>query len=159
MGAARLREIQPWMEPKTLAGRGGGLVPAFEVGARGIVGRRMASDAAREVSGWRYEYRSTRLARVAATRGGSVAICVPRGASGSSVMPEARIAGSRAAYIQIHMTSDHATSAITGPSICTATFMGVGWRPAPGAAAPLSTGAAMGCCEPRATGPQPAASA
>ena len=58
------------------------------------------------------------------TRGGSVAIWVPRGASGSSFMPEARIAGSRATYIQIHITSDHATSAITGPSICTATSMG-----------------------------------
>ncbi len=69
MGAAKLRDIHPWMEPKTLAERGGGLVPAFKVGARGIVGRRMAGDAAREVSGWRYEHRSTRLARVAVARG------------------------------------------------------------------------------------------
>jgi hypothetical protein len=73
MGPAKLRDLHPWMEPKTLVESGGQLVPAFKVGARGLVGKRIACDAAREVTGWRYEHEETRQTRLAIARGEALA--------------------------------------------------------------------------------------
>jgi hypothetical protein len=97
MGPAKLCDLHPWMEPRTLVESGGGSVPAFKVGARGLIGKRIACDAAREVTGWRYEHEETRQARLAIARGealpeGACEPVFPYGTYGARVFHGAPVA-------------------------------------------------------------------
>lgn len=65
LGAARVCDLHPWMEPKTLVETGGRPVPTFKVGARGLVARHVECSAAVEVTGWRRWHEGSRLERLA----------------------------------------------------------------------------------------------
>ncbi len=63
MGARALRRLHPWSEPRTLRESGGGRVPTFRIGARGIVGRVERIGAAKEVHSFRSDHEDCRVAR------------------------------------------------------------------------------------------------
>jgi len=86
MGAATLRKMHPWAEPKTMAAAGGRRVPSFKVGALGEHGRELRMRCAREVTGFRGRYSETRMARL---RGEDVAY--PHGTYGPRVYQAAPV--------------------------------------------------------------------
>ncbi len=63
MGAEALRRLHPWSEPRTMRESGGGRVPSFKIGARGIVPREQRIAAAMEVCDFRREHEAQRIAR------------------------------------------------------------------------------------------------
>jgi len=63
LGARRVRELHPWSEPRTLRESGGGRVPTFRIGARGLVGRVERIGAAKEVHSFRSDHEECRVAR------------------------------------------------------------------------------------------------
>jgi hypothetical protein len=63
LGAAAVKKIHPWSEPKTLRESGGERVPTFKIGARGIVGRRIHVACASETHAFRRSNRSALEAR------------------------------------------------------------------------------------------------
>ncbi|MCB9593514.1 MAG: hypothetical protein H6719_12340 [Sandaracinaceae bacterium] len=75
LGAREVRGLHPWSEPRTLRETGGQPVPTFRIGARGIVGRRMRVEGAREVRAFRASHHATRIAR----RSGDLAAAYPFG--------------------------------------------------------------------------------
>jgi hypothetical protein len=81
MGAEALRRLHPWSEPRTLREAGGGPVPTFKIGARGIVARATRIGAAHEVHGFRAEHARVRIAR----RNGDTEARYPFGTYGARV--------------------------------------------------------------------------
>jgi hypothetical protein len=75
MGAEALRRLHPWSEPRTMRESGGGRVPSFKIGARGIVPREQRIAAAVEVRAFRQEHELARVAR----RGGDFDAVFPFG--------------------------------------------------------------------------------
>ncbi len=63
MGASAVRGLHPWSEPRTMRESGGGRVPSFKLGARGIVPRQQRIAAATEVRAFRQEHARARVAR------------------------------------------------------------------------------------------------
>ena len=96
IGAAKVRRIHPWNEPKTMAEPGGRPVPTFKVGARGLVGRRQECAASTEVRGWRGEYAEARDAFLAGQSAifphGTYAMCATWGADAAEPHPDASVA-------------------------------------------------------------------
>jgi putative transposase len=60
LGAQRIMRLHPWSEPRTLRESGGRRVPTFRIGARGILGRKLAVDAATETREFRRQYADAR---------------------------------------------------------------------------------------------------
>ncbi|MCP5041164.1 MAG: hypothetical protein GY944_09035 [bacterium] len=74
MGAQRIKRIHPYTEPRTRRKTGGGLIPSYKQGARGLIGRRVHIQARRETSAFRRDNRDA----VEALRDGN-AIAFPYG--------------------------------------------------------------------------------
>ena len=90
LGARRVQQLHPWSEPRTLREAGGERVPSFRIGARGIVARQTAVEAALQTREFRHEHHEARLAR----RDGDYGHAFPYGTyemrvrHGASVCPE-----------------------------------------------------------------------
>jgi hypothetical protein len=79
LGAKAVRRTHPWSEPRTLREAGGARVPTFRIGARGIVGRKLHVEAARETTWFRRTHDEVRLAR----RDGDLTRVFPHGTYGA----------------------------------------------------------------------------
>lgn len=63
LGARHVERLHPWSEPHTLRERGGGRIPTFRIGARGILGKQIAVAAALETREFRKEHAEAHRAR------------------------------------------------------------------------------------------------
>ncbi|MCP5041148.1 MAG: hypothetical protein GY944_08955 [bacterium] len=57
MGVQRIKRIHPYNEPRTRRKTGGGLIPSYKQGARGLTGRRVHIQARQETSAFRRDNR------------------------------------------------------------------------------------------------------
>jgi hypothetical protein len=88
LGAKAVQRTHPWDEPRTERAAGGSRMPTFRIGSRGIVGRELRTEAAREVTWFRKTHEEVRLAR----RDGDLTRVFPHGTYGARVFDGAPVA-------------------------------------------------------------------